>query len=316
MKSSSHAVAYPGLPVVFAEGFREYRRRISGHSHASLAITDEFEKVRTETKAYATDSGIEFTLDGASPHGPRVKGALDMIRKMQSEAVEYTGIKVDSLNHNILTGSSDSGAAALVTAVDELLGLGLPMERMIELSRGVSETAYRSLVGGLSQCTIDREGKMKVTQLARASFFRDLIVYAIPFTIKRLSADDLHLRVVGHPHYPKRSDESKKHIGQLQDIVDRKDLLGFMALMEAEAETVHGMFNDMGMSVIRGEMKDAVNLVAGMRERGLQVYWNVAGGSQVYVFTLEKWVKEVSRELKDHDLRYKRYKVADGAKTL
>lgn len=59
MKSNSRAIAYPGLPVIFAEGFRDYKKRISGHSHASLALTDTFERVRTETYAEATGGGTE-----------------------------------------------------------------------------------------------------------------------------------------------------------------------------------------------------------------------------------------------------------------
>jgi mevalonate pyrophosphate decarboxylase len=313
MKSHSKAIAYPGLPVIFAEGFRDYKKRISGHSHASFAITDAYNTVRTETKAEAMKYGVEFTLDGSAPDDMRSSGALTLIRDMIPLATEEIGIHVESVNHGILTGSSDSGAAALVTAVDDLLELNLPLWRMVELARHVSETAYRSLIGGLSEYRIDEEGNVRTVQMKKASHFKDVMIYAVPFNIKRFSADDLHLRVVRHPDYSNRVTQVNYRLENLRNFLEGNDILGVLDIMESEASTVHTMFKDMGMGVIKPEMKAVLDLVSDMRSRGVQAYWNVAGGSNVYVLTLRRWAKEVTRELKDKNFRYKHFKVADGA---
>ena len=86
-----------------------------------------------------------------------------------------------------------------------------------------------------------------------------------------------------------------------------------MALMEAEAKTVHTMFSEQGMDVITRDMKVVLDIVTKLRESGVQAYWNVAGGSHVYVFTLKDFAKDVTRELKNSDFKYRHYKVADGA---
>lgn len=314
MKVSSKSTAYPGIPVVFAEGFRDYRKRLSYHSHASFAVTDAYGTVKTETTAQAKKYGVEFTLDGAPPSDGRAGGAMDLIREMLSLAVEKTGVHVESVNHEILSGSSDSGAAALVTVMDDFLELNLPLWRMAELGRHVSETAYRSIIGGLSEYVIDEEGEVRLNQLGKPEAFRDVTIYAIPFPIRRFSADDLHKRVTRHPQYSNRSIQVDYRLAELRKCMGDGNVLGVLELMEAEAKTVHLMFRDMGMGVIKPEMQQAIDLVGDMRSRGLSAYWNVAGGSQVYVFTLKRWAKEVARELKDNSFKYKHYKVAGGAR--
>ena len=302
--------------MIFAEGFRDYKKRVSGHSHASLAVTDAYGTVKTETSAAAIKHGVEFTLDGRQLEDQRTAGVYSMVKDMVSLAVEETGVRVESVNHNILTGSSDSGAAALVTALDDLLELNLPVWRMVELARPVSETAYRSLVGGLSEYIIDGEGNVMTAEVKKASFFSDVMIYAVPFELKRFSADDLHMRVAQHPMYGGRATQVDVRLRMMHEFLDNRDIPEFMELMESEARTVHAMFGDMGMEVIKPEMKALLDLVEDMRSRGISAYWNVAGGSAVYVFTLRRWAKEVTRELKDRNLKYKHYKVAEGAKAV
>ena len=314
MKAHAKAVAYPGLPIVFAEGFRDSKLRISTHDHASIAVTDIHHNAKTETSAELTEKEAAFSLNGAAPSEGRALAAVEIIKDMLPLAAERTGASVQSVNHDILTGSSDSGAAALVTAIDDLLELGLPMTRLIELAKPVSETAYRSLIGGLSSCEVDAKGNIKARQLKDASFFGDLMIYAIPFPeLKRFPADNLHLMVTRHKDHPKRSKQVAERLKSLQGFVDGNDLLGFMKIAEAEARTVHTMFSEMGMDVIKPQMEEAINLVLGMRERKIPAYWTVAGGSAVYVLTLHRYAREVTRELKDNNLKYRHYIVADGA---
>jgi len=316
MKPRSKAAAYPGLPVVFAEGFRDYRRRLCGHNHASLAVTDSFERVRTETSAETMADGLEFTLDGKPLTDSRSGGVFSTIQKMQYMAAELTGVNVKSHNQGIMSGSSDSGAAALVTVLDDLLDLGLPKERLLELASVVSETAYRSLIGGLSEYRLGKHGTFTAHQIRDASFFRGILIYAIPFDLKRFSADDLHIRVIRHPHYGERLKETELNIERLHNLIEERDFNGFMRLMEQEARTVHTMFSELGMDVIKPPMWEVTHLVEQMRQSGTQAYWNVAGGSQVYVFTTPQYAKEVTRQLKDRGFPYKNYKVAGGAKLI
>ena len=315
MKSSSQAHAYPGLPIVFAEGFRDYGNRISGHSSVSLAITDIHDMVKTVTDVEVTNIGLDFRLKGSVEGDARSGGVYRVMEKMVGMATERVGLRVKSENHGILTGSSDSGAAALVTAIDDALELGLSREMMCDIGRDVSETCYRSIFGGLSEFLINEAGDVSVGPLRKASFFKDLVIYAVNFEGKRFGADDLHKRVSQHPRYCQRALQAKIRIDTLRNIVDDGDLSGFMSLMETEAKTVHQMFSDMGMDVIRPDMKSLCDMIVNIRGRGIEAYWNVAGGTSVYVFTLKKHAKEMTRNLKDQGYKYRHFKVAESAKT-
>jgi len=72
----------------------------------------------------------------------------------------------------------------------------------------------------------------------------------------------------------------------------------------------------MGMGVIKPEMRALTDLVHNIRGRGADVFWNIAGGSHVYVFTMKKYAKEVTRELKDADYSYRHFQVAAGPNTI
>lgn len=314
MKENSIAYAYPGLPVIFAEGFRDYRQRLSGHSHASLALTDIHDMMRTETSFELTSTGVEYVLDGVDIEGSRSEGINTVIREMISLATEHVGVKINSQNHGVLTGSSDSAAAALVGGLDDLLELGLPHWRLEELARKVSETAYRSIYGGLTEYVIDDSGEVKVTQLKKASFFSDIAIYGISFSDKRFSADDLHKRVSRHSKYNQRTVQAQIRLDSLHQLIDSRDYVGFLSLMEMDSKTVHRLFSDMGMDVIRPEMKELTDFIGQLRGHGTDVFWTIAGGSHVYVLTLKKHAKEVTRHLKDKDYRYRNLKVADGFK--
>jgi mevalonate pyrophosphate decarboxylase len=310
MKPYASAQAFPGLPIIFAEGFRDYGRRISGHSHISLAITDISERVRTQTSVNVTAKGVKLSLPGQHLKARRSQDIKNLVHDMLSMAADPAGVEIKSSNHGVVTGSSDSGVAALVTALDEALELNLTQDALAKISNQASETAYRSIYGGLSGFTIDSEGNTKTRKLKSSAYFRDVAIYAIPFDIRRFSADDLHLRVVRHPEYPNRCRQADERISRLEDLLDSHDIIGLMQLMESEAKTVHKLFAEMGMDVIKPEMRAVTDLVEDMREEGVQAFWNVAGGSQVYVFTQKKWAKEVTRKLKDANHRYSNYKVA------
>ncbi|MBU0762356.1 MAG: hypothetical protein KKD39_04970, partial [Candidatus Altiarchaeota archaeon] len=256
MKDSGVAVAYPGLPLIFAEGFSDYKKRISGHSHASFALTDLQDMVRTETRAQLIPAGVEIQVEGVEEANPRMQSAHSVVREMLGLAAGKTGISLMSKNQNILTGSSDSGAAALVASVDDTLELGLPYHKLEEYARKISETAYRSIYGGLSEYTVDDRGNISTNQLKKASYFKDVVIYAVPFELKRFSADDLHLRVSQHPRYNQRNDQVNVRLSELKETLGSGDIVSILRLMELDAKTVHQMFADMGMTVIREGMKD------------------------------------------------------------
>lgn len=70
---ASKAVAFPGLPVIYAEGYRE--NRVSFHGHISLALTDVRESIRTETSVEDSEENV-FLVEGKRLEGERGRDML------------------------------------------------------------------------------------------------------------------------------------------------------------------------------------------------------------------------------------------------
>lgn len=308
MIRKTKAISYPGIPIIFAEGFKNYEERVSYHNSAGLAITDPQEKVRTETAVELTSkSNTSFLVNDKPQAGKRADGMLRIVQKMTKLAGYEGGLKISSRNHNILSGSSDSGAAALVVALNDILELNLSPEELLGIGHLGSETVFRSLYGGLTEHSVDDE--LKAVQLADPDL--KLSIFAVPFRYERFSADRLHLAVMKHPIYKKRAEIIGKKIENLKECLAAGNIPGVLKLMETDAKEVHRMFAQTGHDVIKPKMRKLCNFVEDLRKKKLNAYWNVAGGSCVYVFCPELEKERLKGELKD--CAPIEYKIAKGA---
>ncbi|MFH1788524.1 MAG: hypothetical protein ABH834_04010 [Candidatus Altiarchaeota archaeon] len=300
------ARAFPGLPVVFAEGYGESRRSL--HSSASFAVTDVEGGVRTETSV-SEASGDSFTVDGEPLTGLRGEGMHAIVSSMKNRAGYGGGVIVESVNRDVKSGSSDSGAAALVKALDGLFGLGLSDAELLGFARLGSETAYRSVLGGLSIYDVHSDSFKRI---AEPEEFRDLRIFGVSFDLPRFKADDIHKAVVKHPEYPARRKEADGKIVDVSEALAEGDFLGVLEVMEFDAKRVHKMFREVGFDVIKPEMRRVCELTESLRKEGVPAYWNVAAGSIVYVFTIKDFEGDVHGTLSGRGYEPVRMRVAEG----
>jgi mevalonate pyrophosphate decarboxylase len=294
MKQST-AVAYPGLPLIFAEGYRG--NRLSMHGHISLALTSVDGLMRTETTGVKSPRA-GFLVDGRRLSGRRGAGMLGIVKAMAGKSESHLKLNIFSRNHGILTGSSDSGAAALAVALNDFFGLRLSLDELHKFARLGSETAYRSLYGGLSEYYFLR-GVPKARRLADAEDLQNLAIYAVPFSYGRYSADVLHKAVVRHPEYDERIIDAERRIIEFKKNLAKSSLTDCLQLMEDDARQVHGMFEDMGFAVRKKKMLELCNSVERWRSGGIECYWNVAGGSVVYVISTSGFRRSVFERLRE-----------------
>jgi len=306
----SKAIAYPGLPMIFAEGyFIVEGRRFSSHSSVGAALTTVREGMRTETTVAPYEYDPLFKVDGIPLEDSRGAGMLHIIEEFMMRAKNFEGVLIDSKNLKILTGSSDSGCAALVTALNEFYKLNLSREELLSLGLYGSETVFRSLIGGLSEYRVRGE-EVSVQVLATAKELSDVVVFSVSFPGSRFSADEIHGAVVDHHGYGLRRKVVNARILGVRTCVGEGDLYGVFELMEEDARTVHKMFEDVGRKVISSRMKSLCAQVESWRKEGLKAYWNVAGGRQVYVFCLKEDAKTVKSKLSAKKYSFKKLKIA------
>lgn len=307
-KDFSCAVAFPGLPIVFAEGYGQRRKSI--HSSASFAFAGVEGDVRTET--VVQESGEDsFTVDGSVISGLRGEGMQGIVSAFKERSGFEGCLSVESENINVKSGSSDSGAAALVKALDGFFGLGLSDSELIEIARAGSETAYRSVLGGLSIFDVHSDSFKRI---AEPEEFEDLRIFGVSFDLPRFTADDIHQAVVKHPDYPLRRKEADGKIIELSEALAEGDVVGVLEVMEFDAKRVHKMFREVGFDVIKPEMQGVCNIVDKLRKDGAPAYWNVAAGSIVYVFTVKEFEDDVEATLSGAKYLPIKMNVAGGAK--
>ena len=278
------------------------------HSSASFALSSVDEGMRTETSVEAAEVD-SFKIDGEEISGGRAEGMKSVVESLKKKARFKGGLAVTSKNFNVKSGSSDSGAAALAASLDALLELDLEEAELIEAARVGSETAYRSILGGLSIYDVHSDSFKRI---ADPEEFRDLCIFGVPFNLPRFKADEIHQAVVGHEDYPLRRKEADGKIIDVSEALYEGDLLGVLEVMEFDARRAHTMFRDVGFNVIKPEMRKVCELAESLRAGGTPAYWNAAAGSIVYVFTLKDFEAEVEGALKKAGHDTLKLKVAGG----
>lgn len=312
MKRST-AIAYPTIPILLLGGLKNAEKRIPFYSTIGLAVTDVDEKVRTETTVELSKSHqkIELFVNGEKATGKRgndMKKIADLLRKKANKKV---GMNIYSTNYDIITGSSDSGAAALSLAVMDALELSIDKDELADIARLGSESVYRSLVGGLSLTKV--EGlKCNATQLASPEQLKDFVIYAIPFSGTRHSADEIHNKIVKHPEFSDRVKNMDEKVNQIKKALKENNLIRIMQIAEEDAMNFHYLLEWVGVRVIKDPMYEATNYVRELREIGYKVYFTVAGGNMVYVYSTREESEEF-QFLKGFLFRTLRYKVAGGS---
>ncbi|MFP4613145.1 MAG: diphosphomevalonate decarboxylase [Spirochaetaceae bacterium] len=159
---------------------------------SSLAIT--LLEPATVTRASRTDGDDTVLVDGSPQEEARFAPVFEALR---SETGSTARFLIESTN-NFPTGaglaSSSSGVAALVCAVDALLGSGLPRWKLSRIARLGSGSAARAVYGGF---TVLPAGGTEAHRLYPAEHWPSLrvIVVVLTATPKALSSREAMERV-------------------------------------------------------------------------------------------------------------------------
>ncbi|MBN2066850.1 MAG: hypothetical protein JW744_00085 [Candidatus Diapherotrites archaeon] len=311
------AVAYPTIPILFVSSVRDNRWPL--HDTMGLAVTDLKGETRVETIVEKTDSGrLEgFTVGKEKLPEERTKSVAEVLGIFQRETGKNFGIKVESNNYNVYSGSSDAGAAALVVALDKIFGTGYEQGRIAELAMMVSESAIRAIYGGLNIMVVDGIGAPYGKQLASEKDLKDIRIFAMGFDYEsRISAAEIFQLTRSNPFYQYRLDMVPTWAAKIKLGLLNKDWGVVFAAAEHNCENAHYLIESSGKRCRRKEMMNAVIDVEEIRGSGLPVYWTAGGGKVINAFSWGKEADKVLAELKKRGQKPIEYKVAPGAKVV
>lgn len=317
MKTKITAVAYPTIPVIFVASVREDRTPV--HNTMGLAVTDLKGETRTETIVTKTqnDNELTFFYDGKQLEKERIASAEKAVNIFRKESCKNWGLKIESNNYKIFSGSSDSGAAALVVALNDLFETGFSKERLAEIGNMVSESAVRAVYGGLNMMVVEPSHHFYGKLLASHDDLKDIRIFGMGFNYEaRVSAEEIFQLTRSNPFFDYRLKMVPVWVAKIKLGLLNKDWNSVFGVAEDNCSNAHYLIESSGKRCRRKEMMNAVIDVEEIRASGLPVYWTAGGGKIINAITWEPHAAKVREEFVKRGQSPIDYKVAPGAHVI
>lgn len=319
MKDKTTAVAYPTIPVIFVSSV--HPDRVPLHNTMGLAVTDLEGKVRTETSVEVLKGTeeIEFIFDKKKLEPAKVRDVKRVIGEFKKRArtAEKVGFRIESKNYDIYSGSSDSGAAALVFALQDLFGTDFSVDELSRLSMIISESGIRSVYGGLNEINVDGYPDFYGGLVASAEELKGLKIFALAFDYDtRVSAEEVFHATRKNPFYEYRLKTVPLWVAEVKLGLLLNDWHRVFSVAEENCANAHYLIESSGLRCRKKEMMNACIDVEEIREKGLACYWTAGGGRVINVFSWGKDAEKVKAELLRRGHKPREYKVTSGPKII
>jgi len=300
----SEAIAYPTIGIILLSGISDKNRRIPLHTSAGIAYTGLDSGIYTDTILYINEGKQEGFIDGEpveysdsrrSPYSI-INNHREAIMKHLNLYNRDLSISFNSTNSNILSGSSDAGAAAIGADIAELSGGVDNTEAFENELRSISESVGRSYRGGLT--LTHSSGKECYTEsLLSPESFDDYAIIGCRFNLQRNPSDRIHENAVRHPEYSKRVERTEAKAIKLREYSEEGDIKSIFELSMEDTEDYHGILSQVGVQVIDRKMRTLMDKIKDLR-KDLWMTYIVTGGSNVFVPVERKNLHSAIEELK------------------
>ncbi len=318
----SESVAYPTIGVILLGGISDKMKRVPMHTSAGFAYEGIDEEIKVVTKVILNKGKPYGKLNGgAVTYSDTGRSPFVTLNRYKPQILDRLGLidggvsmSFNSDNYGVLSGSSDAGAAALGSSVNDLAGGVENLRKFEDELRSISESVGRSLHGGLTVTWAD--GKNATTErLLDPEDFRDYAIIGCRFNVKRNPSDRIHENAVKSSDYPQRIENTMEKGKQLVKLAEDKDIKGIFELGHYDTAEYHRLNESMGVRVITPEMRKLMDMVDDLRKSSWLSYI-VTGGSNVFVATERKNLTEHVDIFRDHCDGISLLKVAEKAHVI
>ncbi|SMD30985.1 mevalonate-3-kinase [Picrophilus oshimae] len=294
--------AFPTIGIILLGGISDKKNRIPLHTTAGIAYTGINNDVYTETKLYVSKDekcyidGKEIDLNSdRSPSKVIDKFKHDILMRVNLD--DENNLSIDSRNFNILSGSSDSGAAALGECIESIFEYNINIFTFENDLQRISESVGRSLYGGL---TVNyANGRESLTEpLLEPEAFNNFTIIGAHFNIDRKPSNEIHENIIKHENYRERIKSAERKAKKLEELSRNANIKGIFELAESDTIEYHKMLHDVGVDIINDRMENLIEKVKEMKNN----FWNsyiVTGGPNVFVITEKKDVDKAMEGLND-----------------
>lgn len=292
------AVAHPIQGLIKYHGLVDAEERIPYHDSISVCTAPTR---TTTTIEFASRHKDTIRINGKDVDRQTRERVLKVVGRARSQAGTRLGFRLVSKNNfpsNIGLGASASGFAALATAADGALGLGLSRKDISRLARVGAGSAARSVAGGFSYWVAGTDDASSYAYALADDSFKMGIVGAIVPAFK--VTDDMHADVLSSPFFHSRMAYLHRALAEMEAAVGERDIPRVGELAERDTLILHGitMTGKAERILWRPETLKVILEVQNMRDDGLPAWFSIDTGATVYVNCAPKDAAKVEARIR------------------
>ncbi len=272
------AVAHPNIALVkyWGKGFAA----TNTPETPSLSIT--LDTLKTTTTVAERSGSDHIVVNGRTVRDAKIQQFLDLLR----ENFDIPPLAVETSN-NFPTASglasSASGMAALVTAIDGAMDLGLSFEDRSRWARRGSASAARSIAGGFSVLAADN-GWAAEPLLAPAEWPLNVVIAVTSRERKTVgSTEGMELSRKTSPFYGSWIESNARDFDRAIDAVTRRDFAALASIAEASCLRMHAVMTTTEPPLLywNAGTLEGIRRVRALREAGVGVFFTIDAGPQI-----------------------------------
>ncbi len=308
------ASAHPTMGIVLLGGLSDPVLRLPYHNSAGICYSLADKESVAETSLTITDDEMENTLNGERINTEDTRSPFKFIDLYKNQInKKYKGnIYFNSENRNIISGSSDAGAAALGKCISWILP-DINNDELELNMRKVSESAGRSYYGGLT--VTEGIHKPLTRQILDETKFNEYRILSVVFPHKRKPSDDIHFNQPKSEYYKKRILNADQNVITLKELAEKNEIRKIFELAMRDTDDYHYLNSLVDVKIVTDEMKSLMERVQEIR-RKFWVTYIVTGGNSVFLVSDKKNVETVKDIALDHSKEIYLLKVAGGARII
>ena len=272
------AVAHPNIALVKYWGKRCAATNIP--DTPSLSIT--LDTLKTTTKVAEVSGSDRIVVNGQSVRDAKIEQFLHLMR----ENFDVPPLSVETMN-NFPTASglasSASGMAALVTAIDGAMQLGLTLEERSQWARRGSASAARSATGGFTVLA-DRNGWAAEQLLAAHEWPLNVVIAVTSRERKGVgSTEGMELSRRTSPFYANWRESNADDFDTALPVVARRDFEALGSIAEASCLRMHAVMLTTQPPLVywNAGTIEGIHRIRALRAAGVGVFFTIDAGPQI-----------------------------------
>lgn len=309
------SVAFPTIGIILLGGISDKTFRTPRHNSAGIAYTGLDTPVHVSTSVYFSPEE-KGTINGEPADTSSDRSPFVLLRKYRARmgVPEGMNISFDSRNIGVLSGSSDAAAASFGKCIIDFSEGKISPDEIEPDLRMISESAGRSLHGGLTLTEVTQHSAITRTLLPESAF-RDYAIVGCKFHSTRNPSDTIHENVVKNPNYSSRIESTKKKSETLRALCESKDIEGIFDLAQEDTDEYHRLLVESGVTVITPAMAKFVEFIR-KEKKDSWLSYIITGGSNVFVVTRKDMTGRILEEADRFSFSPSLLRVAGGPQSV